>query len=466
MEYWVIQGFICALAQALISTALSLLLALPIAYFFYRYSFAGKQLFISVAFVLSIMPTRLVAEAQLLFYGTTGFAGIVIAHVLLNMPFAMYVLHNASHGLNHAWCLIAREYGASERHVYTDIFLPFLWPTIVSLAGIIFVLCFTSNSLPHILGTQQYHLTPDCVIADLFSSNSYIAAMIVYGMRVLVVFFCLTDKPHVSKEWENLNVHYSVPSDLRTMPWHSAIALLFAAIGLIGPCILLLCIMCSLSTFEFLCAVTSGVQDPVLKVPTYYPIINSFLLACVSSLGAVIVGFFLAVFWVHGSASMQKMVTLLHSFVFVIGTVGFGVFFAIVARATDLPQFWLAAFCHIMLNLPFAYRLFHARLTLWHTDYDRTAQIYGAPRAERLVWLKFGYLRPVFVQALCMAFCLSLTEVGAGSLWADATGMTLPMAIKLYQQHGVVSGVWGLSILLFACVLCLGLCAHKKRRMG
>ena len=61
--------------QALISTVLAILLALPFAHFCYKFDFFGKKFFIALVPVLCIMPTKLVALCVSLFYGAIGFGG-------------------------------------------------------------------------------------------------------------------------------------------------------------------------------------------------------------------------------------------------------------------------------------------------------------------------------------------------------------------------------------------------------
>lgn len=458
MEYSLIIMFVCALLQAFISTVVSVALALPVAYFFYRYTFFGKHFFLALALVMSIMPTQLVALAELQFYGFTGFTGIIMAHLLLNMPFALYVLYSACHRFNQAWCLIACEYGASEWDAYTTLHLPFLRPTIISLFCIIFVLCFTSSSLPHILGLQPYHLTPDCVIADCHNTGQHGVGVLLYAVRVVIVaFFCINERPHASLGWVGLNMNRFEQRYLRGrhgILW--PIFLCAVGIGILGPLVVLLVRMMSEQTFSFWAALIAGRHDAVLGVPAHYPVINSLLLACVSSVGAVIVGFIVSVLQVHASQRVQRFLGVAHSFVFVIGAVGIGILFAFIARWSSLPAFIVAVLCHCALNIPFTYRLLRAHLTSWHREFDFTACAYGAGVVERFVVLKLAWLMPAVVQAWCMAFGLSLTEVGAGSVFGGVTGMTLPMAIKVYRAHGVHEGVYGCSLLLLVCIAAFG----------
>ena len=91
--------------QAALSTALTLLLALPCAYVFSRYRFAGKSLLLSLATLPFVLPTVVVAMAFMSLIGKRG----LVNDLLVTLVFAG--LHANSIGTNpgdrnHRACLL------------------------------------------------------------------------------------------------------------------------------------------------------------------------------------------------------------------------------------------------------------------------------------------------------------------------------------------------------------------------
>jgi len=130
-------------AQAAVSTLLCLLLALPLAHFFYSFSFPGKKLLLALSSLFFILSTKLVALAIATCFGAKGLLGIILAHVMLNLPFASYLVYLTYQKLDLTIIWSARQLGATGWQCYQTIVLPFLLPTISSTALIIFLLCLS-----------------------------------------------------------------------------------------------------------------------------------------------------------------------------------------------------------------------------------------------------------------------------------------------------------------------------------
>ena len=117
---WCVIFFVSFL-QAVFSTGFSLCLALPLASFLYTYDFYGKRLFFVGASLWFILPTTLVAIIVVDCFGLCGFLGIIVAHVLLNMPFATYLLYLSYQKIDMAILWAAKQLGATCWHYYIDI---------------------------------------------------------------------------------------------------------------------------------------------------------------------------------------------------------------------------------------------------------------------------------------------------------------------------------------------------------
>ncbi len=448
--------FIFAVAQALISTLISLFFALILAYFFDRFSFKLKSLFVAITPLLCIMPSKLTALGVQLGMQTTGIWAIIFGHCALNIPFAFYIFYNAYQNYNSHWRLIAKEYGASHWQAYKHIDIVFLYPAIISAASIIFLLCFTSFSLPLALGTQDWHMTPDIVVSMLYKQSNYDNALYYFILRLVVILpICWAIKKK-TVGW--FNVH-AKPYERFCFRSHSVIwpvILLCISIIILGPLLSVLLYTVDSKVLLFLYHVATGASDLFLHMSLYTVLYNSIILALISSIGAVILGYvFSKALMYYKQILLRGIFLLCTSAVFILGSVGCGIVFSMIGNCTFLSKFMIACACHMMLNYPFAYRLIQAHLTSWQSEWDLSAQSFGASSSDRWRTLELPYLKNAMLQAFCIAFGLSLTEVGAGSMLNDSAGMTIPMAIKIYRENGFLQGVIGLNIILLCLVLAL-----------
>ena len=149
--------------QASVSTALTVLIALPAAGAIARMSFRGRRVVRALVTVPFVLPTVVVAAA---FEGTFDRFGlsdgsvqlrhtawaILIAHVFFN--YAVVVRTVGAH-----WAALdgriedqARVLGASRGRVFREITLPRLAPSISAAAAIVFLFSFTSYGVVLVLG--------------------------------------------------------------------------------------------------------------------------------------------------------------------------------------------------------------------------------------------------------------------------------------------------------------------------
>ena len=164
--------------QALISTILTVALALPCAFVFARYRFPGKSLLLSLATLPFVLPTVVVALAFAVVFGESGLlndlartlfsldyspiqlertlALIIIVHVFYNFAIALRIITSTWSSVGFATEEAARILGAGELSIWIDIRLPTIRPALLSAAVLIFIFCFTSFGVVLILGGIRF----------------------------------------------------------------------------------------------------------------------------------------------------------------------------------------------------------------------------------------------------------------------------------------------------------------------
>lgn len=147
--------------QAIASTALTVLLALPGAYVFARFDFPGRRLLSSLSVVPFVLPTVVVAAAFLALFGPRSPLGIeldgtiwiiLIAHVFYNYAVVLRIVGGVWGQLDPRLEEAARVLGATRWEAFRHVTLPLLRPAIASAASIVFLFTFSSFGVILLLG--------------------------------------------------------------------------------------------------------------------------------------------------------------------------------------------------------------------------------------------------------------------------------------------------------------------------
>jgi len=142
---WRVAGL--ATAQALTSSALALVVGLPMANALTRYRLLGRRWVLALATVPFVLPTVVVALAFRALLGSslgTGFVIVVLAHAYLNMAVVVRIVGARWSTIDPRIEIAARTLGANRWVAFRTVTLPSLGPAIASAAAIVFVFSFTS----------------------------------------------------------------------------------------------------------------------------------------------------------------------------------------------------------------------------------------------------------------------------------------------------------------------------------
>ena len=144
---------------ATVSTALTLVAALPLAWALARFSFRGRSLVEALVLVPFVLPTVVVATAFLALLPDglerTVWA-ILLAHVFFNVAVVVRVVGAFWAGLDPRLDAAAATLGASPAQRRLRVTAPLLAPAVASAASIVFLFCFTSFGVIVVLGGIRY----------------------------------------------------------------------------------------------------------------------------------------------------------------------------------------------------------------------------------------------------------------------------------------------------------------------
>lgn len=190
-----------SLAVATVSTGLTVLVALVLAYAVTRTDIPGKRLLSLAGLLPLIAPPFLVSLAFILLFGRNGvvtralgldwsiygFHGIVVSQVFSFLPQAYILLANVLANIDTSVEEAAENLGAGPLTTLVRVTLSLARPGLASAALIVFILCLTDFGNPILVG-GRYNVLATEIYAQVVGMNDFASAA---TMSVVLIVPCL-----------------------------------------------------------------------------------------------------------------------------------------------------------------------------------------------------------------------------------------------------------------------------------
>jgi thiamine transport system permease protein len=458
--------------QATVSTALTIVVALPGAYVLSRLDIPGRRLLRSLVTVPFVLPTVVVGSAFLALLGPrspintalTAVLGdaaptfdlrrtvtaILIAHVFFNYAVVVRTVGGLWGHLDPKLEDAARTLGASRWRAFREVSLPLLRPAIAASAAIVFLFTFTSFGVVLLLGgpgvatieveihrvTTQLLDLPLASALALLQLTAVVAALAVYGRLSRRT----TSQPLVAEATALRR------PGTRGERWFVAANVAVIVVLLLAP--LLVLVERSLDTGDgyglanYRALVRSDTTG-ILAVPTDVAIRNSLLFGVAATLVALVVGGLAATAATWGRGRLARVVD--RGLMLPLGTsavtVGFGFLISLDRPPLDLRGSpLLVPMAQALIATPFVVRTLLPVLRSIDQRLRDAAATLGAPPSR--VWREVDL--PIVGRALLVAagfsFAIAVGEFGATVFVARAELPTMPVAIfRLLGRPGVAN---------------------------
>jgi len=437
--------------QAVLSTLLTLLIGLPVAYVLARYDFPGKHALRAALIVPFVLPTLVVGSAFLAVLGPTGplrslgiaqgLAPILLAHVFFNVAVVVRTVGGMWSHLDPRMEEAARVLGASRTRAFREVTWPILRPAIASAASIVFLFTFTSFGVILVLGGAR-HATLEVEI--------YRQATELFDLRVAAVLSLLQLTAVIAaigwfgrRERRTPALRLRAADETARRPanraqWFEVLAVLTPVVVFLAtPVVVLVARSFATSggpSLGFYRALGSTHRASSAFPPPIDAVRNSLVIALGTTLIAVVVGG-LAALAITGSRRGTPERLLDHSLMLPLGvsavTIGFGFLVALDRGVLDLRTSPLILpIAHALIAIPFVVRVAVPMLRSIDPKLRDAAAVLGAPPAR--VWreIDLPIVARAFLVAAGFAFAISLGEFGATAFLARPDFPTLPIEIQ------------------------------------
>jgi thiamine transport system permease protein len=450
--------------QAGLSTLLTLLVGLPLAWLFARFDFPGKSLLRALTTIPFVMPTVVVAAAFTTLLGPNGLLNemlmqlfglsvppvqllqtiwiILLAHVFYNVSVVIRTVGSFWANLNPRLEEAAAALGASPARRFFAVTLPLLLPSVTAAGLLVFLFCFTSFGVVLILGGLRFATLEVEIYRQAVSLFNLPAAALLSLVQMGLTFGVMALYTQVQRRASR--VLDQRPAQFTARPPRSRWEAAWIIGGMGFALLLLLAPLLSLAWRSF----TLGDDGPTLAyfqelvinrrgsaffVAPLYAIRNSVLVA----LTVMGLSLTLGVISAYLLARRRGWLTALLDPIFLLPlgtsavTLGLGY---IVAMGNLRTSLLLIPVAHTLIAMPFVVRTLLPALRSLNPRLREAAAVLGASPFR--VWreIDLPLLRPALIVGAVFAFTISLGEFGATLLISRPDFPTMPVVI--YQALG------------------------------
>lgn len=437
--------------QALLSTLLTFVVALPLTWALSRFRFRGRGAVRALVVLPFVLPTVVVAAAFRALVGPQGVLGtwlqldesllaIVLAHAFFNAAVVVWIVGERWSHLDRRVEEAARVLGSGRLEVARRVTLPLLAPSLLAAGLLVFLFCATSFGVVVLLGGPR-HATLEVAIArsatsilDLPGAAALSLLQLVAVGLLLVVQGRLRDRGERS-----VPLTAAVVAERPVRAGRERLAVLAAVVPPTAFLVVPLGVLVERSFrvgdgygLAWYRALSSSARGSTLFVPPLEAIRTSLTYAAVATLLALVVGVSAAVAVAAGRDRLGRGADVLLALPLGTSavTVGLGFLVALDRPPLDLrASTALVPLSHALLGVPFVVRSVVPALRAIDPRLREAAGVLGAGPWRRARDVDLALAGRAVLVGGGFAFAMSLGEFGATSVVARADTPTVTVAI-------------------------------------
>lgn len=461
--------------QALLSALLAVALAWPIARaLYYLPDLPGRRAFLGLCLLCFVMPTLILITGLVALLGSSGLlspllqaitagqwnlyglSGILLAHLFLNVPFAVRVLYLQLQAIPHSsWTLAAQlKLGAGQRLRLIE------WPAIRSallmVSGFVFVLCFNSFAIVLALGGGPRSTTLEVAIYQALKYDFNIPEVLTLAwVQLLIAGSLLLLLSRLG------NPLWLSPDNAsrKHPPASRGIGKILLYASYYTAWLLLL-----LPLLALLPGMLQGNLQRFELLDLLQPALTSLALGLMAACGGMTLACLILKPIRRAAIHQQQRRRLLlewcasHQLVAPAMVLSVGLF-VWVLPLMDLERWGMlwVLLLNTTLVLPFAIHQLKPRLLQFDRQYDALAR--SLKLSGLALWrIEWPFLRPVFLSTFALILVLAIGDVAIFSIFGTQEWTTLPWLIYSYAgSYRIAEASLASLLLLLLCGLILWL---------
>jgi len=461
--------------QALLSTLLSVGLAIPIAHALSRRHFCGKEILLKIFATTLVLPVLVAVFGLLAIYGNSGLLaqwleiyqlklpysiyglnGILLAHVFFNLPFATRLFLQSLNAIPSEQHKLCGHLGLNQWTKFKLIEWPRLLQQLPHVAGLVFMLCFTSFASVMALGGGPKSTTIELAIYQAIKFDFELQTGALLALWQMLICGTLagllqkkSPKTSVSANYGQTTNGYFIDSRLAKC-WDS--------------CWIILVVLLVLP--PLITVVVAGLNAHLAQVLSdqnfWLAVKSSMIVATSSALIAVVAGIF--ILWcsrawrLAGLNFYADKIELIAMIILV--TPGLVISTGLFLLLRDITNvFDYAIYIVIMVNalmaLPFVIKGLAQPMLQCAQKYDQLCASLGIFGWSRLTLVEWKLLKQPIGHVLAISFVLSIGDLSAVALFGSQDFKTLPL--YLFQLLGSYQMDAAAVVALFLLIISVGI---------
>ena len=468
--------------SALISVGMAVAVARALAR---RAEFPGRALLLRLFGLPLVIPVIVAVLGMVAIYGQNGvvnrllagiglptgqflygLSGILIAHVFFNMPLATRLLLYAWQAVPGETWRLASQLGMSSGQIFRLIEWPLLRHVIPGVAGLVFMLCFTSFTVVLTLGGGPGATIIEVAIYQALRLDFDLARAVTLALVQITLCAAL-----VGCGQRFARAVPTAPTEGRLLGRPDV-----ASLGGRIADALVIVVAAIIVLLPLVAVVAAGLRGPLIDVladaTLWRAAARSLTIALSAGVLALVLGW--AILLTSRELRMRRRrpraaeaVELSGSLVLVVSPIvlGAGLFVALMPL-TDVFSVGLelVIVVNAMMGLPYVIRLLGPPLMRVAEQHDRLCASLGIAGWNRLGLVEWPALRHPAGLALAVCSALAMGDLGAIALFGTRETATLPLL--LYQRMGSYRLDEAAVTALVLVTMCLALFVVIERGMG
>lgn len=467
-----------SLQQALLSTFLAVVFAIPVAVAIFHRSFWGKSILLKICAMTLVLPVLVGVFGLLSLYGNQGFItqgfqtlgvqawniyglkGILLAHVFFNLPFCVQLFVQALSQIPSNQIRLSRQLGLSPWHHFRFNEWAYLKQQIPHAAGLVFMLCFTSFSVVMALGGGPQATTIELAIyqAIRFDFDLQTGALLALWQLILCAIFQLTIKactaPIALTPSDQAVICSPLIDSWQKKIWDYAWISAFVLL-ILPPLSMVIWRGLNPKTIDLL-------FDPKL----IHALQNSVFIAVSAAvfalcLGGVLIG--TTRYWrYHRQHKKAHTLDFIAHLILVVPSVVFATGLFLILRAhinVFRAPFLLIILVNGLMALPYVINVLSQPAYQVTHQYQKLCESLGITGIQGFYLIDWKLLRAPIARAFAISFVLSTGDLGAVSLIGSQDFQTLPFYLfqlmGSYQMQAASAAafmLFGLSLFCYAFI--------------